>query len=94
MTSLIYNTGTLSAFIIGSVMSYNTIPYLMISFPIVYLVVVFFFIQETPQFLIKQKKYEVGRLGMFVFHFPLLLSYNLLLPSPLLLLPKLMDIPE
>lgn len=61
MTSLIYNIGTLFSFVIGNSLSYHTIPYLMITFPVIYLVIVFCFIHETPQFLIQKNRLEVRK---------------------------------
>ncbi|CAD7088650.1 unnamed protein product [Hermetia illucens] len=51
------NIGTLSAYVLGNFMSYNTSPYIFIALTLLYFVL-FIFLPETPIYLIKSRKEE------------------------------------
>ncbi|XP_065357203.1 facilitated trehalose transporter Tret1-like [Calliphora vicina] len=57
MLMLSVNFGILTGFILSSHLDYHLIPFLTISLPIIYLVGSYFF-PETPQHLLRKKKYE------------------------------------
>lgn len=52
-------SGILAGFIFGSYVSYEVNPILMISITVIYFIA-FFWIPESPQFLIRKKKIEVS----------------------------------
>lgn len=51
--------GILTGYIIGAIAPYNLIPFLMLPFPIIFLVALLVCVPETPYFLLKIKKQEV-----------------------------------
>lgn len=59
------NIGVLVSFIAGSYLSYQTVPYIMIVLPIIF-VCAFSFLPQTPQFLLKYDKLQVNYVVFFI----------------------------
>ncbi len=57
MSPLSIAVGVLASYICGALVEYNLIPYCIIGFPILFLIVMFF-IPETPHTLIRQKRMQ------------------------------------
>lgn len=59
MATFVRSTGYMTAIIVGSYVEYTTVPFLFIGLPVVFFVV-FLFLPNTPPYLIRVGKYEVG----------------------------------
>lgn len=54
--------GIWTGYIIGAITPYNIIPFIMIPFPIIFLISFLVCVPETPYFLLKMKKRQVNTL--------------------------------
>ncbi|KAH8412742.1 hypothetical protein KR009_005258 [Drosophila setifemur] len=60
MVMLSVNVGVLVGYVMGTHMSYYTIPWIVLMFPAIYLVTVLLFIKESPMHLIRMGKYSAA----------------------------------